>query len=607
MELPMEIKVSETADAESSSLSGAIMCTDSPSLEEGSQLERQQPSTSSVGEDRPLIVAPPQQQQTRRIPVDPPGSRTDQRQRSQEEVQRPPSSSVTTATTDELPVKQELCERRRPGAYSVMKIQPEGTVVCKVEVPPGTLPGSYFRVYIMDRTVEVMCPADSVPQELDIVVPVARIYRYKPLKPAQLTASPAVATAANGQSLGGAFPMMPGIRRLNEQASRLGGTAQTQVVTVPDGVAPGELFSVLVGGDRLRMECPPNTMPGQRIRIVIPPVERTDEATPGVTQQTFYAEVPDGAQPGDRFVYAISEAQQVLVQCPPTVVPGQRIPIQMPTRADGDRAQLSYASQHGSGWRRTVRASDLNFEWVRVQDDSVLEVSSGADSTFDFVHSAFVRKLTMLEGNDPRLPTASIELVPAMQAATINTKLKTEDGKTLAMYADIALYQGKPLGEKHSWFLDVCKHLTSAVSRDHIGTRLSVKLLIRREHLFADSMRAVLSLSSQDMRRQWEIEFLGEPGVDRGGLTKEWFQCVTEQLFDPAFGLFEGSSSNQAAVDVNPASGTFCGCARGLVGVGEFYLNEIGSCYDVGYLHLNSPYIFIRGIVSGRPFTLLPL
>ena len=85
----------------------------------------------------------------------------------------------------------------------------------------------------------------------------------------------------------------------------------------------------------------------------------------------------------------------------------------------------------------------------------------------------------------------------------------------------------------------------------------SVLLLVRREHLLTDSLRAILSLSIEDMRRNWEIVFIGESGIDQGGLTKEWLQCVTEQIFLPSTGLFVPSLNNQAAVDINPTSGTF--------------------------------------------------
>ncbi len=32
--------------------------------------------------------------------------------------------------------------------------------------------------------------------------------------------------------------------------------------------------------------------------------------------------------------------------------------------------------------------------------------------------------------------------------------------------------------------------------------------------------------------------FVGEEGLDQGGVTKEYFQIVVRQLFDPAYAIF---------------------------------------------------------------------
>jgi hypothetical protein len=73
--------------------------------------------------------------------------------------------------------------------------------------------------------------------------------------------------------------------------------------------------------------------------------------------------------------------------------------------------------------------------------------------------------------------------------------------------------------------------------------------------MLQDSVDAVMGLSRMDLRKRWRLEFLGEPAIDAGGPTTEWFELVTEQLFDPARGLWIPSINNQACVDINPASG----------------------------------------------------
>ncbi len=40
----------------------------------------------------------------------------------------------------------------------------------------------------------------------------------------------------------------------------------------------------------------------------------------------------------------------------------------------------------------------------------------------------------------------------------------------------------------------------------------------------------------QDLRKQLYIEFDGEQGIDEGGVSKEFFQLVVEEIFNPDIG-----------------------------------------------------------------------
>ena len=215
----------------------------------------------------------------------------------------------------------------------------------------------------------------------------------------------------------------------------------------------------------------------------------------------------------------------------------------------------------------------MRFQWVRVnnnnsnkqhpEDEGDNPASSGehhhrddacasaldvdAMDKFDFKRSAYVRKLIYLEGNDARMRTGTTELVPAKDAV-VDSKLVVHN-RTLVSYADIAAVQGKSLEEKTLWFHNICNQLTGAWEDGHI------KIAIRRKYLLLDSVDAIMSLGRDDLRKRWRFEFLGEPGIDSGGVTREWFQLVTEQIMDPAFGLWKSSVNNQACVTINPSSG----------------------------------------------------
>ncbi len=39
-----------------------------------------------------------------------------------------------------------------------------------------------------------------------------------------------------------------------------------------------------------------------------------------------------------------------------------------------------------------------------------------------------------------------------------------------------------------------------------------------------------------DLKKKLKVTFAGEPGLDMGGLTKEWFLLLIRQIFQPDYG-----------------------------------------------------------------------
>lgn len=460
-------------------------------------------------------------------------------------------------------------ETMRPGAYAVTRIASGPAQVYRVTVPAGVSPGSEFTVHAGPRRVRVRCPNTSRPgQSLQITLPPEPVTHHMPLKMAPLT-------AAEGTGGGGSVQMSLEVSSVNKAASESGGTAQTFLVTIPPNIYAGMQFTVDVNGQRFVVTCPPNAGPNMKVRIV-PPTQR-EEPMAAPKTQVFEVAVPPGVGPNEPFAL-VANGQRVLVTCPPNVVSGQKIRFQLPVQELLGHIQLSYESATG-GWCRTIRVTDMKFQWVRVNskkkngsvngsadhevDDpaygssiTIDESANGARASaldveamdsFDFKRSAYVRKLTYLEGNDARMRTGTIELVPAKDAV-VDSKLVVHN-RTLVSYADIAAIQGKSLEEKTQWFHNICNQLTGAWEDGH------VKIAVRRKHLLLDSVDAIMSLGRDDLRKRWRFEFLGEPGIDSGGVTREWFQLVTEQIMDPAFGLWKSSVNNQACVTINPSSG----------------------------------------------------
>ncbi len=53
----------------------------------------------------------------------------------------------------------------------------------------------------------------------------------------------------------------------------------------------------------------------------------------------------------------------------------------------------------------------------------------------------------------------------------------------------------------------------------------------------------------------FRFEFLGEPALDAGGVAREFFSVICNQIFNPDCGLFLYSAVNQMCMQINPNSG----------------------------------------------------
>lgn len=66
-------------------------------------------------------------------------------------------------------------------------------------------------------------------------------------------------------------------------------------------------------------------------------------------------------------------------------------------------------------------------------------------------------------------------------------------------------------------------------------------LQVRRDHLIEDALvelEVVAMENPYDLKKQLVVEFEGEQGVDEGGVSKEFFQLVVEEIFNPDYGMF---------------------------------------------------------------------
>ncbi|XP_054843363.1 E3 ubiquitin-protein ligase NEDD4-like isoform X4 [Eublepharis macularius] len=87
-----------------------------------------------------------------------------------------------------------------------------------------------------------------------------------------------------------------------------------------------------------------------------------------------------------------------------------------------------------------------------------------------------------------------------------------------------------------------------------IPNRFEMKL--HRNSIFEESYRRIMSVKRPDVlkARLW-IEFESEKGLDYGGVAREWFFLLSKEMFNPYYGLFEYSATDNYTLQINPNSG----------------------------------------------------
>jgi len=70
-------------------------------------------------------------------------------------------------------------------------------------------------------------------------------------------------------------------------------------------------------------------------------------------------------------------------------------------------------------------------------------------------------------------------------------------------------------------------------------------LTINRNNIILDTLRQLQQKDQFDLKKPLKVKFIGEQGVDEGGVKKEYFQILIRELFDTKFGMFTFDKENK--------------------------------------------------------------
>ncbi len=72
--------------------------------------------------------------------------------------------------------------------------------------------------------------------------------------------------------------------------------------------------------------------------------------------------------------------------------------------------------------------------------------------------------------------------------------------------------------------------------------------------MFEDSFHQLRSRTPEEMRLKLSVQFAGEEGIDAGGVSREWFQVVAREMFNPNLALFIPMPEGGTTFQPNPSS-----------------------------------------------------
>jgi len=103
----------------------------------------------------------------------------------------------------------------------------------------------------------------------------------------------------------------------------------------------------------------------------------------------------------------------------------------------------------------------------------------------------------------------------------------------------------------------------------------------------------VAMVTPKDFKKQLLVELTDEQGIDEGGVSKEFFQLVVNEIFNPDFGMFVHQDDRKTVwfnsnSFENEAQFTLIGIVLGL----DIYNNVI--------LAVNFPMVVYRKLMGGR-------
>ena len=136
----------------------------------------------------------------------------------------------------------------------------------------------------------------------------------------------------------------------------------------------------------------------------------------------------------------------------------------------------------------------------------------------------------------------------------------SETTKVVVDLEDIASMQFQ---QKVKWFSTELHRLWLPWEFGH------AEFTVDRDNILEESLKYVMEMPRHQLRQRWRVAFRNEPGLDAGGVMREWITLLCGQLFDPRFGLFaktNGAGDSSYWINAESTDLTYFAFAGRLIG-----------------------------------------
>lgn len=160
----------------------------------------------------------------------------------------------------------------------------------------------------------------------------------------------------------------------------------------------------------------------------------------------------------------------------------------------------------------------------------------------------------VVDGDDAALQTTQLGMFINRHRAAVNAVIRANpsllDG---SLRSAMSHPQALDFDNKRTHFRTLVRKRLSAEASASGGVS-PLRIRVRRDQVFQDSYHQLRMRSAPEMKGRLHVQFIGEEGIDAGGVTREWYALLARKIFDANHALFVKSAAKSATYQPNVVS-----------------------------------------------------